>query len=33
MLSAIVIDKAIQYESNRIFKAIRGSVRKEEWIV
>jgi hypothetical protein len=33
MLSAVIIGKAIQSESDRIFKAIGGSVRKEEWIV
>jgi hypothetical protein len=33
MSSAVIIGKGIQYESDRIFKAIRGSVRKEEWIV
>jgi hypothetical protein len=33
MLSAVIIGKAIQSESDRIFKAIRGSVRKEDWIV
>jgi hypothetical protein len=33
MSSAIIIGKAIQFESDRIFKAIRGSVRKEDWIV
>jgi hypothetical protein len=31
--SAVIIGKAIQCESDRIFKAIRGSVRKEDWIV
>jgi hypothetical protein len=33
MLSAVIIGKAIQSESDRIFKAIGGSVRKEDWIV
>jgi hypothetical protein len=33
MFSAIIIDKAIQSESDRIFKAIGGNVRKEDWIV
>jgi hypothetical protein len=33
MLSAVIIGKAIQSESDRIFKDIGGSVRKEEWIV
>jgi hypothetical protein len=31
--SAVIISKAIQSESDRIFKAIRGSIRKEDWIV
>jgi hypothetical protein len=33
MLSAIMVSKAIQSESDWIFKAIGGSVRKEDWIV
>jgi hypothetical protein len=33
MLSAVIIGKGIQSESDRIFKAIGGSVRKEEQIV
>jgi hypothetical protein len=33
MLSAVVIDKVIQSEGGRIFKAIGGNVREEEWIV
>jgi hypothetical protein len=33
MLSAVIIGKVIQSEGDRIFKAIRGSVREEEWIV
>jgi hypothetical protein len=33
MLSAVIIGKAIQSESDQIFKAIGGIVRKEEWIV
>jgi hypothetical protein len=33
MPSDVVIGKAIQSESDRIFKAIEGSVRKEERIV
>jgi hypothetical protein len=33
MPSAVIIDKAIQSESDRIFEAIGGSVRKEEQIV
>jgi hypothetical protein len=33
MPSAAIIGKVIQSESERIFKAIEGSVRKEEWIV
>jgi hypothetical protein len=33
MSSAVIIGEAIQSESDRIFKAIGGSVRKEEWIV
>jgi hypothetical protein len=33
MLSAVIIDKVIQSEGDRIFKAIGGSVREEEWIV
>jgi hypothetical protein len=33
MLSAVIIGKAIQSESDRIFKAIGGSVRKQDWIV
>jgi hypothetical protein len=33
MLSAVIISKAIQSESDQIFKAIGGIVRKEEWIV
>ena len=33
MLSAVVIGKAIQSESDWILEAIEGSVRKEEWIV
>jgi hypothetical protein len=31
--SVVIIGKAIQSKSDRIFKAIGGSVRKEEWIV
>jgi hypothetical protein len=33
MPSVVVIGKVIQSESDQIFKAIRGSVRKEERIV
>jgi hypothetical protein len=33
MLSAVIIGKAIQSESDRIFEAIGGSIRKEEKIV
>jgi hypothetical protein len=33
MLSVVIISKAIQSESDQIFKAIRGSIRKEDWIV
>jgi hypothetical protein len=33
MPSAVIIGKAIQSESDQIFKAIGGSVRKEDWIV
>jgi hypothetical protein len=33
MSSAVIIIKAIQSESDRIFEAIGGSVRKEKWIV
>jgi hypothetical protein len=33
MSSAVIIGKAIQSESDRIFKAVGGSIRKEEWIV
>jgi hypothetical protein len=33
MSSAVIIGKAIQFESDRIFKATGGSVRKEDWIV
>jgi hypothetical protein len=33
MSSAVIIDKAIQSESDRIFEAIGGSIRKEEWII
>jgi hypothetical protein len=33
MPSAVIIGKAIQSESDQIFKAIGGSIRKEEWIV
>jgi hypothetical protein len=33
MSTAVIIDKAIQSESDRIFKAIGGSVKKEEQIV
>jgi hypothetical protein len=33
MPSAAIISKAIQSKSDWIFKAIGGSVRKEEWIV
>jgi hypothetical protein len=33
MLSAVIIDKVIQSEGDRIFKAIGGSVREEELIV
>jgi hypothetical protein len=33
MPSAVIIDKAIQSESDRIFEAIEGSMRKEERIV
>jgi hypothetical protein len=32
MLSVVIIGKAIQFESDRIFEAIGGSVRKEERI-
>jgi hypothetical protein len=33
MPSVVIIGKAIQSESDWIFKAIGGSVRKEDWIV
>jgi hypothetical protein len=33
MPSVVIIGKAIQSESDRIFEAIENSVRKEEWIV
>jgi hypothetical protein len=33
MSSAVIIGKAIQSESDRIFEAIGGSIRKEERIV
>jgi hypothetical protein len=33
MSSDVIIGKAIQSESDRIFEAIRGSIRKEERIV
>jgi hypothetical protein len=33
MMSDVIIGKAIQSESDQIFEAIGGSVRKEEWIV
>jgi hypothetical protein len=33
MPSAVIIGKAIQSESDPIFEAIGGSIRKEEWIV
>jgi hypothetical protein len=33
MSSVVIIGKAIQSESDRIFEAIGGRVRKEEWIV
>jgi hypothetical protein len=33
MPSVVIIGKAIQSESDRIFKAIEVSVRKEDWIV
>jgi hypothetical protein len=33
MPSAVIIGKVIQSEGDRIFKAIGGSVREEEWIV
>jgi hypothetical protein len=33
MPSVVIIGKAIQSESDQIFKAIGGSIRKEEWIV
>jgi hypothetical protein len=33
MSSAVIIDKAIQSESDQIFEAIGGSIRKEEWII
>jgi hypothetical protein len=33
MSSVVIIGKIIQSEGGRIFKAIRGSVREEEWIV
>jgi hypothetical protein len=33
MPSAIIIDEAIQSESDQIFEAIGGSIRKEECIV
>jgi hypothetical protein len=33
MLSDVIIGKAIQTESDQIFEAIGGSVRKEEQIV
>jgi hypothetical protein len=33
MSNAVIIGKAIKSESDRIFKAIGGSVRKEERII
>jgi hypothetical protein len=33
MPSAVMIDKVIQSKGDRIFKAIGGSIREEEWIV
>jgi hypothetical protein len=33
MSSVVIISKAIQSESDQIFKAIGGSIRKEERIV
>jgi hypothetical protein len=33
MSSAVIINNVIQSEGDRIFKAIGGSVREEEWIV
>jgi hypothetical protein len=33
MPSAVIISKAIQSESDQIFEAIGGSIRKEEQIV
>jgi hypothetical protein len=33
MPNAAIIGKAIHSESEQIFKAIGGSVRKEEWLV
>jgi hypothetical protein len=33
MPSAVIIGKAIQSESDQIFEAIEGSIRKEVWIV
>jgi hypothetical protein len=33
MRSAVIIDKVIQSEGNRIFKVFGGSVREEEWII
>jgi hypothetical protein len=33
MSSAVTIDKVIQSEGDRIFKAIGGNIREEEWIV
>jgi hypothetical protein len=33
MPSAVIIGKVIQSEGDRIFKAIGGDVREEEWIV
>jgi hypothetical protein len=33
MMSVVIIGKAIQSESDRIFEAIEGSIRTEERIV
>jgi hypothetical protein len=33
MMSVVIIGKAIQSESDRIFEVIEGSIRKEERIV
>jgi hypothetical protein len=33
MSIVVIIGRAIQSKSDRIFKAIGGSIRKEDWIV